>query len=213
MQRKLHDLNTMKTLIISFFCVLFSGDILNASTLVIWHNSSGTKLSDFNSVLLSDGPVGNDYDGDIIQLGYYSQATTTDPFAGLWTTLQSSTIGDKGTVFLGPGRYDYLTVIASEDSLQLLGIPLSIRFFDDIAQENATYFNSVSDSSGGWNMIHSSDTRLNLTLSLDSSNLVWQGGSSSAFRTTIPIPEPTGLSLAAGGVLFLMRKRRGGPLG
>lgn len=185
----------MKSII--FICLIGLISVLNASasTLVIWHNSSGTELRDFEGNPLFDGPVNNAYDGDIIQIGYYTQATTANPFAGIWTPLQSSTIGDKGTVFLGPGRFDYRTVVASADSLQLLGIPLSIRFFDDVTLENATYLNAVSESSGAWNMIHSSDTRVNLTITLDASTLVWLGGSGSSFRTTIPIPEPNLLFL------------------
>ena len=110
---------------------------------------------------------------------------------------------------LGPGRFSYES---PSDGTELLGgTPLVIRFYDAPVMDEATYFNAVSDSTGTWNAINSPSTLLTMTLSLADGTRVWQEGGSSAFRTTIPIPEPAGGALIAGGFFALCLKRvRGG---
>ena len=82
----------MKSIICICLIELISILNVSASTLVIWRNWSGTELRDLEGNPLFDGPINDDYDGDIIQIGYYTQATTANPFVGIWTPLQSSTI-------------------------------------------------------------------------------------------------------------------------
>ena len=179
-----------------------------ASTWVNWFNSEGTELRDYSGTLLVDSEFLG-VRGDLIQLGYYRLATTGSPFAGTWVSLQNGRIGEKSVVVLGPGRFSYESPF---DGTQLLGgTPLSIRFYDAPVMEEATYFNAVSDSTGAWNAINSPTTLLTMTLSLADATQIWQDRGSSAFRTTIPIPEPAGGALIAGSllVLYLRRVRRG----
>ena len=179
-----------------------------ASTWVNWFNSAGTELRDFSGTLLVDSEFLG-VRGDLIQLGYYTLANTGSPFAGTWVPLRNGRIGEKSAVVLGPGRFGYESPF---DGTELLGgTPLSIRFYDAPVMEEATYFNAVSDSTGAWNAINSPTTPLTMTLSLADATLIWQEGGSSAFRTTIPIPEPAGGALLAGGFFALCwrRGRRG----
>ncbi len=179
-----------------------------ASTRVNWFNSAGTELRDFSGTLLVDSEFLG-VRGDLIQLGYYTSATTGSPFAGTWVPLRDGRIGGKSVVVLGPGRFSYESPL---DGTELLGgTPLAIRFYDAPVMDEAALFNAVSDSTGAWNAINSPTTLLTMTLSLADATLIWQDGGSSAFRTTIPIPQPAGGALLAVGSFALCwrRGRRG----
>jgi hypothetical protein len=84
---------------------------------------------------------------------------------------------------------------------------LAIRFYDAPVMDEATFFDAVSDSTGAWNAINSPTTLLTMTVSLADGTLIWQEGGSSAFRTTLPLPEPAGGALVAGSLLVLWWRR------
>ena len=201
----------MSSKIIFFACLNLAVIPAGAAlTTVNWFNSEGTELRDFSGTLLVDSKFLG-VTGDLIQLGYYTSATTDSPFAGTWVPLRNGRIGEKSTVVLGPGRFSYES---SLDGAELLGgTPLAIRFYDAAVSDEATYFNSVSDSTGAWNAINT-PPQSTMTLSLANATLAWQDGGSSAFRTTIPIPEPGGGALVAGSLLVIcLRRIRKGRLG
>lgn len=177
-----------------------------ADTLISWYNSPETELKDFDGIPLVASQFAGPK-GDMVELGYYTLATTSDPFAGTWEGFGAATIGDKAVTSLGPGRYSYSASFPA--AFLLLGAPLSIRFHDSFSLQTSTYFNAVSDSTGAWNMVNSTNSELSVTLSLSDAALVWQGGSDSAFRTTISIPEPSSfVLLGLGGAPFVLRGRR-----
>lgn len=173
-----------------------------ASTQVNWHNTTGTEVRDLNGTLLTSGTDNAD-DGAILQLGYYTMATTLNPFAGLWVPLTGegsgnsfySTVGDKA---LPDGRFDIgLSFFTATANLPTAGTPLAIRFYDSTSISGSTYFNAVSNTTGAWNWITPVDPRPTMTVSLSNPGIVWQDGSTSAYRTTIPIPEPSSSTLLA----------------
>lgn len=185
-----------------------------ASTLVNWQNSVGTELRNFTGTLLTSGTDNSD-DGAILQLGYYTMATTLNPFAGSWVPLTGkgsgnplySTVGDKA---LADGRFDignsFFTATAN---LPNAGTPLAIRFYDSTSISSSTYFNAVSNTTGAWNWITPVDPRPTMTISLSDPGIVWHDGPASAFRTTIPIPEPSSsalLALLSLGVVAVRRR-------
>ncbi|MES2706952.1 MAG: hypothetical protein V4726_10160 [Verrucomicrobiota bacterium] len=174
-----------------------------AVTSAWWYNSEATAFRDISGAPLFG--AGN-YAGDVVELGYYTLATTHEPFAGDWEVLMRGSIGSKSVSFLLPG------VFAREDAVRppeiLAGTPLSIRFYDATSRETPAYFNAVSDVTGAWNWFEGSGE---ITLSLADSRLVWQDGFGSAFRTTIPVPETGSVILLAGGFLAFLVKRRRGP--
>ena len=122
-----------------------------AMTAISWYNLEGTELGDFAGIPLTAGQFGGP-PGDIIQLGYYTLATTSNPFAGSWVSLANGVIGGKAVTPLGAGRYSHSASLP--DASQLLGIPLSIRFYDDNPLQTAIYFNAVADSTGAWNVMN-----------------------------------------------------------
>lgn len=192
------------TLIILSASLLASDTTLAAATRVNWFNSPGTELLDNSGTPLFQGTNPAGYDGDIIQLGYYTMATTSSPYSGIWIPLETWTIGQKLGGINRAGLFNYDSIIS--ESSELTGIPLSLRFFDSPAIETATFFNNAANLSGSWNLNFSAAGSLVINISLTDQGLAWQDGSGSAFRTTIPVPEPcvTGLMLAS----FLLFQHR-----
>jgi hypothetical protein len=190
-----------------FFSILGASPLSAASLIVNWSNGVGTELSDNLNVPLFAGTSGN-YDGDIVQLGYYTMATTLNPFAGEWVTLRDQTIGEKDVLGPRSGLFGYGDVFSTSPSGLLAGTPLAIRFFDSTSVGSATKFNAVSDSSGAWNWIAPTTPATTVTLSLTSSSLVWQDTNKSSFRTTIPIPEPSTLLLVSVAATSLLLRHR-----
>ena len=188
-----------------------------ASTQVSWHNTTGTEVRDLNGTLLTSGTDNAD-DGAILQLGYYTLATTSDPFAGSWVPLTGagsgnsfySTVGDKA---LPDGRFNIgLNFFTSTANTPAAGTPLSLRFYDSTSLAAATYFNAVSNTTGTWNWVAPSNLNPTINISLSDPGVVLQDGPTSAFRTTIAVPEPASaivLALATGALAF--RRRRVNP--
>ncbi len=185
-----------------------------ASTQVNWQNTAGTELRDLNGNLLTRGTDNAD-DGAILQLGYYTMATTLNPFAGAWVPLTGegsgnsfySTVGDKAML---DGRFAIgLSFFDTNVNIPNGGTPLAIRFYNSTSISSSTYFNTVSNTTGAWNWITPVDPRPSMTISLSNPGIVWEEGSASAFRTTIPIPEPSSSALLAllGLVTLAVRRR------
>ena len=196
--------------IVSAFAYLFAIWPATATT-VILHNlvPNGTGLKDMSGSVLTAGTAAAG-DGAILQLGYYSAATAANPFAGTWIVMAGSdTIGDKSGD-LSAGKFSLSYQFKDDYSfIPAAGTPLAIRFYDSTSLATANYFNCVSNTNGTWNWAGGTpEPTINLTFSTTSATQVWQGGASSAFRTTIPIPEPSAwLLLTAAAGLCIRRKR------
>ena len=132
------------------------------------------------------------------------------PLTGPGTSI-STTIGDNPSLM--PGRFNITTGFKSEyPNVPPIGTPLAIRFYDSTSLATANYFNTVSNTAGTWNWITSDPTAaMSLAIVLSSPTQVWQDGADSAFRTTIPVPEPSVLWLMAGSAWLVFRRRRDGP--
>ncbi len=184
-----------------------------AATIINWHNTQGTELRNLQGDPLTHGVPGRNYSGAIIQLGYYTFATTESPFVGEWISISGDllTIGEKGHGSNQPGRFHYTGGLGSNFIRPAAGTPLSIRFYDATSLEAAAYFNAVTGAAGAWNWMEASEGNVIIDAVLEQgADLVWEGGADSAFRTTIPmpaVPEPSGLLLAAATILGLSRRR------
>lgn len=200
----------MKTLI--FITAIFSPTLASqaASTLVNWSMlpSDGRRLNGFNLIPLSAGtPAAGD--GTLLELGYYSMASTSNPFAGSWTVLASSTMGDNGIEVAG--RFSTSSILGDAAMPGLTtSTPLSIRYYDGVSIANSTYFNAVSNTSGSWNYVTPIDPSPTINLAIDKDvSIVFQGAGEGAFRTVIPIPEPSHMLLVmVSGFVALLRRRR-----
>ena len=192
--------------------LLLTHQLEAASTQVNWQNTAGTELRNLNGNLLTRG-TDNANDGAILQLGYYTMATTLNPFAGNWVPMTGegsgnplySTVGDKAMLdgLFGIG----LSFFTGTENLPNAGTPLAIRFYDSTSIATSTYFNAVSNSAGTWNWITPVDPRPTITISLSDPGTILQDASG-IFRTTIAVPEPSCILLGALSLGALMVRRR-----
>lgn len=176
----------------------------------------GVTLQNQNGSPLTKGGA-SEGDGALLEFGYYSLATNTDPFSGDWNALTgpnsvsmiSTTIGD--TFQFGAGQFSFAFELSSTMAgLPVDQTPLAIRFYDSTTRENSTSFNAVAVNDGDWNWIVSmAPVQIDIGIGSQAA-LVWQGGPSSAQRTTLPIPEPSMPLLLLGSVACwsLGRKRK-----
>lgn len=173
-------------------------------------------LKDLNGTSLTAGTPA-DGDGTILQLGYYTAATTSAPFAGEWVAMTGSgisyqtTIGDSGNNPNGTFKIEVLFTQGSYLFIEpAVGTPLALRYYNSTSLAASTYFNAVTNTTGVFNWVAPADptSTAMLNLGLSSVGIVWQDGSGSAFRTTIPIPEPSSSALLALLSLGVMAVRR-----
>ena len=202
----------------SYLLLLFLGSqtlIYGASTRVNISIQSDT-LKDLNGTSLTAGST-SDGDGSILQLGYYSAATASTPFAGDWVAMTGpgtsfqTTIGDSGNYPNGTFKLEVLFTQGSYSFTEpAVGTPLAIRFYDSTSLAASTYFNAVTDTTGGFNWAAPSSptSTAGLSLGLLSAGIKWQGGSGSSFRTTILVPEPSCFLLGFLGLGSLAVRRR-----
>lgn len=184
-----------------------------ATTIEITLASNSVVLSDNGGKPLSAGTAING-DGTILQLGYYSNATTINPFAGAWVlmsgpgTVFQTTIGDADQTAGGFKLDLVFTEGALDFTAPAVGTPLALRFYDSTSIATATYFNAVSDTTGVFNWVAPSDPQSSASLTFLTDGIVWQGGAGSASHTTIVVPEPSCflLSVLGLGALFVRRR-------
>lgn len=156
-----------------------------------------------------------------IELGFYSNATPSNPFAGSWVSMNET------FTFIGPedGILDNTYQLVLNDTtstLPAIGTPLAVRFYngnlDSVNPRNqATHYNTVSSSNASWQFVAGTDyddwkangtapAVLNLTIDTDS---IFESGSSGAFVTVIPIPEAsTAIMLSLASCFVLARRKR-----
>ena len=122
---------------------------LFAAALVVAFDSGGLDLRDKNGVSLTAGGATVPYDGAIIQLGYFSGATTNDNnFSGSFISLTGegsanfvsntpfdTTVGDDFTQGFGPpfnGQFQITLTFdtSTQTALPVPGTILSVRVFD-----------------------------------------------------------------------------------
>jgi hypothetical protein len=199
----------MKSILKLFaFALLLQSSVQSASVQIEWFNEAGDELLTLGGDPLPAGTAQID-DGSILQLGFYTLGTPENPFQGDWREMGEGFIGGKGTDL--PGRFDYSNTYGDGIGSPIrpsAETPLVIRFHDSPSLATATYFNAVSNSSGSWNWVEPTDPQIVLMLTLADPGLVWQDGPSSAFRTTIFIPEPSSSALLAFTFPVLLLRRR-----
>jgi len=163
-------------------------------------DSGAYVLFNQGTTALSAGTIAEG-DGAIVELGYYSLGTTSNPFAGTFIALSGvesantgklaptastteainqTSIGDtilenggttNGTFGIG---FNFITGSATQGmNLPAVGTPLVIKFFNSAILANATYFNAVSDSLWVWPTAATAPSEPSLNMSLDDAGLSW----------------------------------------
>ena len=216
-------------------CLVAASGIASAQTFTTINTDSGNALVfDQNTAAsnpLTAGPIG-DGNGDVIQLGYYTGATSAgNNFTGTWvpltgqgsanTAFNTTSIGDRntdtgntnGTFSL---QLNFGVDSTSNQSLPASGTILSIRFYNGTTLANSSFYNTVSDNAWVWASPAAPPNNPVIVMELDTSDAaqIWESivkfgqASNTAFHTTIPIPEPSTYALLGVGALSLLRLRR-----
>jgi len=145
---------------------------------IVWstenYSTDDYILKDADGVALSSGIQGNG-DGDLIELGFYSLATSSAPFDGEWIALTQNThVGDSSTGYgFDHGKFaftstftrdsDTVTIFPTEpkvfvETLDFTisstspppGVPICIRFYDSPTKTENTRFNAVTGTNWTW---------------------------------------------------------------
>lgn len=181
----------------------------NAATVVInWSVTTDPirVLLDKTSTPLSPGTSASG-DGTLLQLGYYSLATVSNPFRGSWVTLASTTMGDDGVELAG--KFSTSSILgASPFPAPSAGTPLAVRFFDGASVETSSYFNAVSNTSGAWNFIAPTDPSPIINIVIDKDTNIRFEAVGGAFSTQLAVPEPSSFLLASMALSFSVLVRR-----
>lgn len=205
------QVSAILTLSVLFLC---SSSVSKAAkTLSINWSSDWTEFNDASGNALSQGIATVNGDGAAVQLGYFTQATAGNLFAGDWVPLTWSTsIGDTkdltgygdgtfsftvhfkdGTQFVqvyddgDSGKYTTEAAHALTTSLPSEGAYLAIRFFNG-SLGSATHYNTIASTAWQWTEL--SDLSFQ-TLSI----FVDEVESSAQFEDSI---SPYGTSIALG---------------
>jgi len=199
----------MKTFFVSTILLLQALTSNSATIVINWSvtNDPVRKLVNNSSTPLSAGTsaVG---DGTLLELGFYTTASLSNPFLGTWVVLASTTMGDDGVNI--NGKFSTSTVLFSGSLIEpAVGTPLSIRFYDGSSVSNSNYFNSVSNTSGTWNYIAPTDVPSVISMIIDKNSNVVFDGAFGDFKTVRPIPEASCaiLALIAAIPMLLCRRR------
>ena len=212
------------------FWLLASAD-LSAQTSIGLNFDSGSftlKNSD-NSTALSGGIAGTVGDGDVLQFGFYTSATVSNPFSGTWVPLTgmgganfdfaTTSIGDNpdavgldntnGTFAFADGgvipgdTYLNFTKGSSTSGVSLpnSGQIMALRFYNGTTLGSSSFYGSVSDAN--WTWIAPSSSPNSMNFSLDDPSVKWLNNDIAFTGTGIPtvVPEPSTLALVGLGLL------------
>lgn len=183
---------------------------------------------------LTAGNVNVAGDGAVIQLGYFSGATSdNNNFVGNFVPITgqgsanfgksadfNTTVGDFGLGSDSPGSFNLSVIFDSTASLLNLpqiGTVLSLRIFNNTTLANSSHFMLLSNNAWKWKDFRdSTDPGSNLNMSLADTGTRYQTASFSPTGISspatpganIPVPEPSAAVLAVFGVIPAFMRRR-----
>lgn len=176
-------------------------------------------------------------DGDVIQFGYYTNATSSNLFSGTWVPLtgnggansafNTTSIGDNPDT-VGAGNTNgtfafssngstpsdtYINFIQGSStsgvSLPSSGQIMAVRFYNGTSVANSTYYGAASDASWEW-VAPLYPIPESMTFGLDNS-VSWFNNQVGYTGTIIDVPEPPASSLFGlcfGVLAFVYWRRR-----
>ena len=198
----------MKTVTSILTALFISSNLYAATVQVNWTIEATRYLSNISSNRLFAGSnaVG---DGAVLELGYYSSATSINLFSGSWIVLSSGSIGDSGINL--NGQFNLTSSFSDTNSfLPQVGAPLAIRFYDGITLSSSSYYNTVSSADPSWAWVAPTNPTPLIKLLIDKgAPIVFERSGFYDFKTGISIPEPSSslLSLLALSCVMLRRRK------
>ena len=144
---------------------------------IVWGTTTNSAASDilkgFDGLALSAGVQGNG-DGDLVELGYFSEASADNPFSGDWTPLTKQTrVGDSSSGYgFNNGMFIFTTTFQKDSDRIIVfptepkeyeedlgftitlstppsSTPICIRFYDSTQKAGAKY-NTVTGDNWLW---------------------------------------------------------------
>lgn len=205
------------------------GGVLTTTVNVSNFDESGNyRFLNADGTPLSAGAAHVNRDGARVELGYFSAATTENPFAGEWRPLTAgATIGDSFDLAGLEAGWIAFSFFFDESSIVQVydggdpgayqleggtarpadGQMLAVRFFGEAA--GAESFNGVTSASWLWKAPNEAGE--SVTIDLAFSDLLWEDAEN-PLRATLAVPEVStaGLLLlgAAGALVFGRRHRK-----
>ena len=159
-------------------------------------------------------------DGDMVQLGYFSQASSNDLFQGDWVPLTAgTTFGDSSTlagadggifhfstlfevgtdvvrVFPDwPGEFAATSAVAIEQSVPGFGKLLAIRFYDGPSIAAGVRYNTVAHPEWKWGSPMVFPFPINIQLSSTDAELVYQDADHPAVASIVVNPDTDNASI------------------
>lgn len=200
---------------------------LSAQVLTIGLNidsGSYTLKNSDNLTPLSGGLPAVVGDGDVVQIGYYTAATSGNLFAGTWVPLTgnggansdfaTTSIGDNPDAGAGDGSFafaaggttagdTYLNFVQGSSTSGVMpgnGQIMSVRFYNGTAVATSTAYGVASDADWAW--MSPSSAPLNMNFSLDDPAVTWFNNQIGYTGTALAVPEPSVAALVALGLLI-----------
>ena len=204
------------SLLVFFLCSAVR--VLHADTTTVNLESGDQAVYDQNTAAMNplSGGTSANGDGDVLQLGYYSNATVANNFAGTWIPLTGETspntatipnsggekfnqtsIGDitqnggaNATFFISNLNFIAGDATSGNNLPPSSAIPLALRFYNNTSIATSTYYNVVSDDLWVWKAPATPPSIVNV--SLNDVHLEWLSEAmgqtmNTDFHTTIPL--------------------------
>lgn len=205
-----------------------------AITTVVFDSGDKQLTALTGNAPLTAGSAAVEGDGAVIQLGYFSGATSQNLFLGTWipltgegsanTAFNRTSVGDSLASGAGDGQFGFSlsfndALSNTSQNLPAPGTPLAIRFYDGRTLALSTRFETISSSAANWQWKAPGTPATLIGFSLGetgSSGLRLQSTNAApspdgVVRTATPVaavPEPSSLMLLSIGALVSLRRRR-----
>ena len=225
-------MKSQKSLLTGIACFFALTVFSQGAAMVSFFIDSGNRaLRNQSGAALTGGSPAVNFDGAVLQVGYFSSATAGNNFAGNFIPLTGegslfnvkTTIGDSilngggnGNIF--SDRLDLLTGLnggANDGLLPAANTPLSIRFYNATTIAASTFFETVSNNIWLFKTPAAAPNNPTVNLFFDSAGLVAKSGAIVAapgtnINTNTPTaaPEPTSAALLMVGLVSLASRRR-----
>lgn len=167
-------------------------------------------------------------DGFVLQLGYYTGATSVNPFLGTWVPVfgpgtsnslfSTASMGDNVATTGTNDKFSFSGTITDSTPSTEIGIPaagqiMTIRYYNAASLASSTFFGAVSDPAWVWESPSSPPPTQGMSFRFyNDSTAMYQGGAT-APETNLSysaVPEPASVSILAGGLALaaILRRRR-----